>query len=115
MNWTLFSCQVDTRESKIGHLVIVEFNKKSFYVKIVSKNASKPVNAKMLISNLFLVAYKMFLYKILIKAAIEAHKHDGTVAIWVGGGHISRIFGHVSGAPVSCGEESKQSKITIKN
>ena len=51
-------------------------------VKIVSKNASEDINAKKLISNLFLVAYKLFLYKILIKPAIEAHKEDGSIAIW---------------------------------
>ena len=31
----------------------------------------------------------------------------------VGGGQISRIFGHVSGAPVSCGEESESENETL--
>ena len=38
------------------------------------------IDAKLLISNLFLVAYKLFLYKILIKVAIEAHEKDRSVA-----------------------------------
>ena len=46
----------------------------------MSKNISEYVNAKQLISNLFLVAYKLFLYKILIKAAIKAHEDDGSIA-----------------------------------
>ena len=67
--------------SRIGHLVIVEFNIKSFCVKIVSKNASEPGIAKYLISNLHQVAYKLFLYKNRIKTAIEAHWHGGSVAL----------------------------------
>ena len=113
-------------------MVIVELDTWAFYVKIVSKNISEYVNAKQLISNLFLVAYKLFLYKILIKAAIKAHEDDGSIAQGVSdikknghvaagrqpyahfleikreGGHLK--FGHFwtkSGAPVSCGEESK--------
>jgi len=58
----------------------MELDTWEFNVKIVSKNASEPVNAKRLISNLFLVAYKPFLYKKIIKAAIEAHRNDGSVA-----------------------------------
>ena len=61
-------------------MVIVELDTWAFYVKIVSKNISEYVNAKQLISNLFLVAYKLFLYKILIKAAIKAHEDDGSIA-----------------------------------
>ena len=60
-------------------------------VKIVSKNASDDIIAKQLISNLFLVAYKLFLYKIRIKYGLEAHKDDGSIAIRVGGDHK---FGH---------------------
>ena len=59
------------------------------------------IDPKQLISNLFLVAYKLFLYKILIKAATEAHKDDGSAAVW---GRGSLISGHIclkSGAPVS--------------
>ena len=59
----------------------MEFNIKSFCVKNVSKNESEPVIAKQLISNLFLVAYKLFLYKNRIKAAREAHKHSGSIAL----------------------------------
>ena len=55
----------------------MEFNIKSFNVKIVSKNVSDDLIAKLLISNLFLVAYK---YKNLIKAAIKAHRDDGSIA-----------------------------------
>ena len=35
---------------------------------------------KQLISNLFLVAYKLFLYKNRIKAATKAHEDDGSIA-----------------------------------
>ena len=55
------------------------------------------IDAKQLISNLFLVAYKLFLYKNRIKATIEAHKDDGSVAVMVGEvqkfGHYSRKAG----------------------
>ena len=40
------------------------------------------IDAKKLISILFLVAYKLFLYKILIKAAIEAQKKDEFITKW---------------------------------
>ena len=60
--------------------MIVELDKKSFYVKNESKNASEPIIAKKFISNLFLVVYKLFSYKILIKTATQTHKHDGSVA-----------------------------------
>ena len=46
----------------------------------MSKTSHETIHAKQLISNLFLVAYKLFLYKILIKAAIEAHRDDGSIA-----------------------------------
>lgn len=38
------------------------------------------IDVKQLISNLFLVAYKLFLYKILIKAATKAHMTIGSIA-----------------------------------
>ena len=55
----------------------MELDTWAFYVKIVSKNVSDDLIAKLLISNLFLVAYK---YKNLIKAAIKAHRDDGSIA-----------------------------------
>ena len=58
----------------------MELDKKSFYVKNVSRNTSEPIIVKKLISNLFLVAYKLFLYKNLIKATIKAHRNDGSIA-----------------------------------
>lgn len=60
----------------------------------MSKNASEPFSAKQLISNLFLVAYKLFLYKILINDGIEAHRNDGSVAWGVLKiGHLGRKAG----------------------
>lgn len=47
----------------------------------MSKTYHETIHAKQLISNLFLVAYKLFLYKILIKAATEAHRNDGLIAL----------------------------------
>ena len=38
------------------------------------------IDAKQLISNQLSVAYKLFLYKILIKAATKAHSNNGLVA-----------------------------------
>ena len=69
----------------------MEFNIKSFNVKIVSKNASELVIAKQLISNLFLIAYNLFLSKNRINIAIKAHKHTESIAERHGAG---RIFGH---------------------
>ena len=43
------------------------------------------IDAKQLISNKLSVAYKLFLYKNLIKAAIKAHEDDGSAAVRVGG------------------------------
>ena len=68
----------------------------------MSKNASESIIAKQLISNLFLVAYKLFLYKNRIKAATKAHKDDESVAVW---GRGSLISGHIclkSGAAAPC-------------
>ena len=48
----------------------------------MSKTYHETIHAKQLISNLFLVAYKLFLYKNRIKAATEAHEDDGSIAIW---------------------------------
>ena len=47
----------------------------------MSKTYHETIHAKQLISNLFLVAYKLFLYKNRIKAATEAHKHSGSIAL----------------------------------
>jgi hypothetical protein len=47
----------------------------------MSKSYHETIDAKLLISNLFLVAYKLFLYKNRIKAATEAHKHSGSIAL----------------------------------
>lgn len=67
----------------------------------MSKTYHETIHAKQLISNLFLVAYKLFLYKNRIKDAIKAHWTIGSVAVRHGGG---LKFGHYwtkSGAPVS--------------
>jgi hypothetical protein len=62
----------------------------------------KIIELKYLISNLYLVAYKLFLYKILINIGIEAHRNDGSVAGRLEGG---LKFGHYwtqSGAAGIC-------------
>ena len=47
----------------------------------MSKTYHETIHAKLLISNQLSVAYKLFLYKILIKAAIEAHRDDGSIVL----------------------------------
>ncbi len=52
-----------------------------FLSKWCIKTYHETIEVKLLISNLFLVAYKLFLYKNRIKVATEAHKHSRSIAL----------------------------------
>ena len=67
-------------ESKNRQFWEVELDTFAICVKIVSKIIVWGIDAKLLISNQLSVAYKLYLYKILIKDAIEAHRDYGSIA-----------------------------------
>jgi len=70
-------------------------------LKYCQKIYLKTIYAKLLISNQLSVAYKLFLYKILVKTATEAHRNDGSAAVRGRGGLKFRHYWTSSGAPVS--------------